>query len=372
MVLDLATAARERDIVTASINDSIARFVAWHASKQPGGVTRTTMVYGVDKPIPGVLTGVPTGATLTDSTDTTTALVISSPGTYRRQRFLRRVDVRSRGVRFEECEFTGGPTAHTSDHGLLQVTSDLFVGAGEADDVQVIDCTFRPRALGNRVNGFLGWHTRFERCDFTRVVDPFGVHGFNWWTANGQPTNYPAGFSAKGCTWHDLYFDAADYQSDGYTHNDGVQIQGGDNGVVLGCWGVSRRDPAIGYQPDVGQYTGGRTLSNILIQANVGTPTGWVIDRNWFDAAHLSINISTAITALQISGNRFDGTASGRDINSDMSPTDRPSVLVYDNTRANGTTVNVRRGSTSSQDTAPTAPAASSTYDDATYDNATY
>ncbi len=324
-------------------------------------VTRATMVYGVDKPIPGVLTGVPEGTVLTDTESTTTPLYVTRPTTYRRVRFRRRVVVQSRWVRFEECEFAGGPTAHTSDHGLLQCFDASLVGATPEEDVQVIDCTFRPQAPGDRVNGFLGWHARFERCDTSLVVDAYGVHGHTWWNANGRPDHYPSGFSAKGCTWHDFYFVPTTTQPDGYPHNDGVQAQGGTYGEILGCWGIARRDPSLSFQGDVvgtggnASYIGGRTLSNVLFSANVGIPDGWTVDRSWFDAGHLSVQLDPKVNTCRVTGHRFDGTSSGRDINSDAAP--KAGVLVHSNTRPDGATANVRRGSSTAQDQAP-APAA--------------
>jgi PKD repeat protein len=143
-------------------------------------------------------------------------------------RFNAWVQVRAPGVVFRNCFFAGSMIRPTASQALLLVRDDRPAN-GPVPSASVSDSTFNPDNVTPFVDGVRGSNFLLQRVEITNSVD--GVHIF------GSPSfNDPyAGNVVIQDSWiHDLRrFTLAEggMGSDG-SHNDGIQIVGGQNITV--------------------------------------------------------------------------------------------------------------------------------------------
>lgn len=159
-------------------------------------------------------------------------------------------------------------------------------------------CTAAPANPNPGWNGF-GW----QNYTAYRSVVSMAVDGF----ALFNPAGGPANVTLQGCLVYDLsgYTGSQAYtgHSDGYTHNDAAQLQGGSNMLIEGCNFIARWGNKTGTK---------KNLAAIMLNDNTGPLTNVVIRNNWFDGGEVAVNgmgLSPGST-ITLEGNRF-----GSDVN---------------------------------------------------------
>jgi len=141
---------------------------------------------------------------------------------------------------------------------------------------------------------------RFYRCSVRNVSDAY--------MPDIKPSTPDAPVQILGCYAETRYLPFDDETTDG-THNDGVQLTGGDGHIIRGN---SLHNPVGG-----GLYPG--TTKTILGQCVVFTPyhsplTNVVVDKNWFYGAYTQVSLYVAKsyfygtpTGTVLTGNRHGG-----------------------------------------------------------------
>lgn len=222
----------------------------------------------------------------------------------------------------------GAPTGANNNRGLVQVSA-------LAQDARVIDCMLRPQTPGYSWFG-CGTHDYTAlRCDISRTVDGFAA------TKANAPTNV----NIQGCWVHDLVMVSPDpnHTNDNRTHNDCLQIQGGDGvnvdgnffdavvsnfpageGWVAATMDVTTNPPNV-WAPPHRFSASGRCLATscIVVTPNSGTPkisANHRIVNNWFFGGAAGgidyANVSGGLVGSQgdagvIDGNKFDHWSDG-------------------------------------------------------------
>jgi len=204
------------------------------------------------------------------------------------------VRVKAANIRFINCYFHGeqwasGPatSANTTTvwDTLLDCRDSACVGC------YVERCTFSPDYPNWLYTGIIGHDYVAYRSQFTRSVDGFGVYRTQQYNVDTNVQilcNYIdelAWFTGEQGVVH---------PSDTKTHNDGIQIQGGNRTKVWGNYigGFLSTDPTVGTQDFYGT---GRTYnnSNACIQMNsggVGYTFATDIQYNFMDGAGEMLN----------------------------------------------------------------------------------
>lgn len=260
---------------------------AWKARGRPS-IVPDGFVLGVTRP-DATNTGVPAGTTLTTVSGTVT--ITTDGTTYRNTRFTGRVSVQAKNVTFENCRF--------------EAVTDGQVHAGNSGvrNLLIRRCTFRPSAASTTPIAVVGHDFTVERCDISGSVDGIRVHN----------TSAPVGQSGVriiGNYIHDLcYTTPYSGHSDNETHNDGIQIEGGNGVEIIGNRIAAYGDPIYGNIAD--NPRGPQVLSCIIVTPNVGDVHGLRIVGNWFEGAYVPINLSEKnrgpLLDLYVQGNRWDG-----------------------------------------------------------------
>lgn len=163
---------------------------------------------------------------------------INTPGqTFDSMLFDKFVDVVAADVTFNKCRFIGPAAGATGIRGLVNCMSQSCVRAN------FNDCTFAAQTPNSYVNGgVMGHDFTANRCHAYWTVDGFGIYNTGGPNANAV---------VKGCYIHDLSYFAPDVASNRpETHNDDIQIQGGDNITIFGnnLEGYMTTDPTKGHQ----------------------------------------------------------------------------------------------------------------------------
>jgi len=243
---------------------------------------------GIDKPTEAN-SGVPAGTVLTDWDGSN--VISQNNVTIKRRRFNFNVGVSGRNVTFEECEFA------TTGGNIVTLTN------ANTRNVVFKRCTVRTTQHADESIGIIGHDFITYRCKIIGTVD--GIRIFNSANPGGKSNVRLQGDFIGDLTFTKPYAG----HGDGETHNDGVQIEGGLDTVIIGCafralghptfsqWGDSTRAPYV--------------LSCIIVTPNVGPVHGLKLYRNWFDGGYAALNISQKdwgpITDLGIVGNRWSG-----------------------------------------------------------------
>jgi hypothetical protein len=220
-----------------------------------------------------------------------------------------------------------------NSYGLVQV-------AALAQDARVEDCKLIPQHPHYNTTGCYSHDYTALRCDVSRTVDGFGAF----------KANAACNVSILGCWVHDLLMVSPDpnHTNDNRTHNDCLQIQGGDGvnvegntfegivsnfpageGWIAATMDVTTNPPNVWAPPNKFSASG-RCLATscIIVTPNVGTPkisaNHRIVNNLLLGGAAGGINyanVSGGAVGSQgdagvIDGNRFDhwsdgGTMSG-------------------------------------------------------------
>lgn len=140
--------------------------------------------------------------------------------------FDRPVLVRAQGVVIRNSTFTGSSAAAKPNSALLQVSPKRY--KKRQPSVLVEDSTFQPSTPSRNLDGVRGSNFTLRRVEISGTVDGVHIHGSSRWD---DPM---AGNVAVVDSWiHDLKHFPVPGQPEG-THNDGVQVIGGQNIHIRG------------------------------------------------------------------------------------------------------------------------------------------
>lgn len=219
------------------------------------------------------------------------ANITTDGATFRDTLFPNKVSIQAKNVTIEGCK------------GTAVIDGLIHAGNSNVRNLLVRRTTLRP-ASGSTVSiGIVGHDFTIERCDISGTVDGIRVHN----------TSAPVGQSGVriiGNYIHDLcYTTPYSGHSDNETHNDGIQIEGGNGVEVIGNRIAAYGDPVYGNIAD--NPRGPQVLSCIIVTPNVGDVHGLRIVGNWFEGAYVPINLSEKnrgpLLDLFVQGNRWDG-----------------------------------------------------------------
>jgi hypothetical protein len=216
-------------------------------------------------------TGVPAGTSLTDYTGpltiTTDGTVIDGKAVYGDLR------IQARNVTIRNSYLHCGKDIPAGNTGCVDANS------AKVFNLTVENTTINPDYPSYYRDGIVGHEFTSRRNHITRTNDGLGI--FN---RPGGPAQ--ANVTAEGNYIHDLtHWNYDPAHSDG-THNDGIQIQGGENIVIRGNNVVGSVVAGDG----LGAF-GTHGGAALLAQQNVAKLANVVIENNWFDDAQNSVCI---------------------------------------------------------------------------------
>lgn len=231
--------------------------------------------------------------------DGTTTTINTPDTTISGRYFSQPVLVRASGVTLSDCYMAGDVAGTGGTSGFALDVADPSAGA------LFVDVTVRPGGPGGSATGRtsgIGWRGfTARRCDISGCVD-----GVDTIQLSGQTA---VNVLVEGCHIHDLAFfdpDPTGSHANG-THNDLIQMQGGDNVVIRWCNLPGFVDNTLGTQNN----PNGPLFQATCIQTgNVGRGpcTNSAIVENWLDGGGYSVNLNSASGPagwLTITGNRF-------------------------------------------------------------------
>lgn len=229
-------------------------------------------------------TGVPAGTTLSNYTGpltiTTDGTVIDGKAVYGDLR------IQARNVTIRNSYLHCGSDVPAGNTGCVDANS------AKVFNLTVENTTINPDRPSYYRDGIVGHEFTARRNHITRTNDGLGI--FN---RPGGPAQ--ANVTAEGNYIHDLtHWNYDPAHSDG-SHNDGIQIQGGENIVIRGNNVVGSVVAGDG----LGQF-GSHGGAALLAQQNVAKLANVVIENNWFDDAQNSVCIqhgkySSVVVTLQ-------------------------------------------------------------------------
>lgn len=306
----------------------------------PPVVDRSTLVPGTYKPSLGVV-GVLPGVTRSSVTGNRT---ISSATTIQNENL-------SAGKISIGAGATGTITIkNVFFHGLAAISSgnDSLIRATSNHTANVVieDCTFWPDVPNKYTSGILGHHFTLRRCLFINVEDGVQIY-------NTNNVNAAVNVTIEGCYIDRLAFwqPDANNRPEG-SHNDCIQIQGGNVITIRGNLLSGMKDPNVGdYGPGSTYYPSQTANAAIQILEDVGTNIHTVtIDRNWMYGGGATVNLydgGSAHTGFAMTDNKF---ANSGQLNSPRIGWDALiSAATYDagtitgNTREDGTAAAIQR-----------------------------
>ncbi|WP_115790095.1 hypothetical protein [Arthrobacter silvisoli] len=238
--------------------------------------TRSDLIPGTYKPN-NTNTGVITGTTLAPYNTSYADLVITKDGTV-----LQNLDiygdikVRARNVVIRNCRLRGGKHIPSANTGIVDANSAYCY------NLLVEDCTIIPDRPSYYRDGIVGHEFTARRNRIKRSNDGIGVF------------NRPGGSVYANVVIEGNYINELTYwsndpaHSDG-THNDGIQVQGGQNIRIVGNTVVGSIVTGAGSAPSPRGTHGGCT---IMLQQNVAKLANVLVERNWVDDGQTSINIA--------------------------------------------------------------------------------
>lgn len=244
-------------------------------------------------------TGVPAGTVLKPFNPAGAELVITQDGTVLDGlEIYGDVKVRARDVTIRNSRLHGGPGIPASNTGIIDAT-----GAGVVNLV-IEDSTIVPDRPSYYRDGIVGHDYTARRNHIQGTNDGLGI--FN--RPGGPPE---ANVTAEGNYIHSLTFWSNDPAHSDGTHNDGIQVQGGENIRIAGNTIVANARPGRGSGPSP---RGGHAGIGIMLQQNVARLGNVVVERNWVDDGQSSINIdhgryatiTVTVAANYLGRNQFD------------------------------------------------------------------
>jgi hypothetical protein len=220
-------------------------------------------------------TGVPVGTTLTDVYPAGGTLTITTAGTViDSKRIHGFVVVKAPNVTIRRSAIIGpdAPVSLSSDTALLKNTSGL------GTNLVVEDTTIAPQNPNVYLNGVFGWDFTLTRVDISKGNDNVMIYGPN---------------ATIQASWlhNNTEFASDPNQGGAASHNDGVQVQGGNKIRIIG-----------------NTITGARNAALMLTQDYSATSDTW-FNNNWVDGGACSVNIAKKarpyMTGLQVNTNQF-------------------------------------------------------------------
>ena len=251
------------------------------AATQPAAADRSGLVTGSYQPSTAT-TGVPAGTVLTPHNTSGADLVITQAGTV-----LDGLDiygdikVRAANVTIKNSRLHGGTHIPGSNTGIIDANSSAV------SNLVVQDNTIIPDQPSYYRDGIVGHDYTALRNHIQGTNDGLGI--FN---RPGGPA--AANVSAEGNYIHSLTFWSNDPAHSDGTHNDGIQVQGGENIRLAGTNVVANAVLGEGSGPNPrGDHAG----IGIMLQQNVAKLANVVVENNWVDDGQTSINIANGVYA---------------------------------------------------------------------------
>lgn len=208
------------------------------------------------------------------------------------------IKVRAKNVTIKNSRLHGGKSIPKSNTGVIDANSAAVV------NLVVQDNTIIPDRPSYYRDGIVGHDYTAKRNHIQRTNDGLGI--FN---RPGGPA--AANVKAEGNYIHSLtYFSNDPAHSDG-THNDGIQVQGGQNIRIAGNTVVANSKTGAGSAPNPrGTHAG----IGIMLQQNVAKLANVVVEKNWVDDGQTSINIdkgkysniTVTLAGNKLGRNQFD------------------------------------------------------------------
>ena len=222
------------------------------------------------------------------------------------------VVVNAANVTIKRCYVRGG-AAKSFNTALIDCT------AANCSNVVVQDCLLVPDQPTLWYDGIIGHDYTIQRCEIYHTVDGCGVYNTH---NNGGAvnTNIYANYI------HSLAGYLVDpNHSNGPTHNDCIQPQGGNNVQIIGNNLLGFVSSTVGsgasWNDGNGEFAGsngtGGLHTNSCIQLNQNTAdvtSGLVINNNWADGAHIAFNLAVGPPSAHINSiknNQFGANTSG-------------------------------------------------------------
>lgn len=233
-----------------------------------------------------------TGATGTLTTLSGDQLITVAGTTIEDKDIYGKVTVRAANVTLRNCRIRGNAT-QASNSGLVDATH------ASVSNLLIEDCTLAASTPSVWWTGIIGHNYTARRCNISQVVDGFGVY-------NTSSPSAQSGVLIELNYVHDLSCISPDpNHSDGKTHNDVVQIQGGGYVVI--------RNNHFDATPSSTSTAGVKPTSCVMITPNVSACPGNVITGNWlYGVSAAVINVSPkskgSSTTAWIADNRFGPT----------------------------------------------------------------
>lgn len=203
-----------------------------------------------------------------------------------------------------------GPATPSANGGCINAT------AAAVKRLLVDRVLIAPQTPSYFLNGIQGHDFTARRVHIRDVVDYFGL--FNTHATRVNNT-YPLNVRVEGVYGERMAYFSPDpnQPGDNQTHNDGLQIQGGQGVVLVGSRIVARYGPAGTAQPPVTGPTpsaNNPSLACVLLNNNVGTTGLHQITDNWFEGAFRPFNLGGAagVNVGTVHRNRFDGLSGER------------------------------------------------------------
>lgn len=189
-------------------------------------------------------------------------------------------------------------------------TALVDCNASNAGTLTLNDCALivQPGAENQWLDCIIGHDYTLWRCEGSGGVDIMGSY-------NSHNSGGPVNASAHGCYFHDYCgFLVTTEHSNGPSHNDCWQHQGGSNVGLYGCNLIGSVSPTLG---DGGSWSGNTTFSNpaildgltgnsaIQINTNTGSVTGFTVQDCWLDGGYITINGGTTTITATLDNVRF-------------------------------------------------------------------
>ena len=244
-------------------------------------------------------TGVPAGKTLKPYNTSGADLVITKDGTV-----LDGLDiygdikVRAKNVTIKNSRLRGGKGIPKNNTGIVDSTNS------NVSNLVIQDNTIIPDRASYYRDGIVGHDYKALRNHIQGTNDGLGI--FN---RPGGPAT--ANVTAEGNYIHDLTFWSNDPAHRDGTHNDGIQVQGGQNIRIVGNNIVATSKPGAGSAPNP---RGNKAGAGILLQQNVAKLANVTVSKNWVDGGLSSINIdhgkhsniTVTLSENRLGRNQFD------------------------------------------------------------------
>lgn len=259
----------------------------------------TQAAVATTKPGPGN-TGVPAGTALTVYNGD---LVITKPGTVITALDIRGyVSVQADNVTIRKSIIRGGAAATTN--------RALVAAWWQHKNFVIEDSTLVAANRSLRIDGLSGSGITAQRLNIYGVVDGVKVIGNN--------------VSVSGSWIHDTIYSTSDpNQSDGKTHDDSFQVEGGSNITISGNSAEDAHNSAVMVTQNRSAtsnlhisgnwFKDGACTVNVT-QTNRGPITGSSITSNRFGAGHYGYTCAVRVpktSPFTISGNLWDATSKG-------------------------------------------------------------